>query len=138
MSGIVVGYDGTSGAHAALLEAATLARDLDVPLVLVFSYAAPRAGGEAADLDAAIDEHARSVLEHGRSRVEHLGVTVELRHRQQDPAEGLIAVGKEIDARMIVIGSTGERPLKGVLIGSTPYRLVHLADRPVLVVRAHE
>jgi nucleotide-binding universal stress UspA family protein len=138
MSTIVVGYDGTAGAHAALLEAATLARDLGDTLVLVFSYVAPRAGGEAADLDAAIDEHARSVLEHGSSRVDHLGVTVEVRHLQRDPAEGLIAVADELDARMIVIGSTGERPLKGVLIGSTPYRLVHLADRPVLVVRAHD
>jgi nucleotide-binding universal stress UspA family protein len=138
MSAIVIGYDGTAGAHAALLEAAALAHDLDVPLVLVFSYVAPRAGGEAADLDAAIDAHAREVLEQGRSRVDHLGVAVEVRQLAQEPADGLIAVADELDARMIVIGSTGERPLKGVLLGSTPYRLVHLARRPVLVVRAHD
>lgn len=137
MRSIVVGYDGTAGAHAALLEAAALAGDLGDTLVLVFSFAAPRAGGEAADLDAAIAEHAQTVLDQGRSRVEHLGVRVQTRHLVADPAEGLIAVGDELDARMIVIGSTGERPLKGVLIGSTPYRLVHLADRPVLVVRVH-
>ena len=29
-----------------------------------------------------------------------------------------------------------EHLLKGALLGSTPYRLVHLSDRPVLVVRA--
>jgi nucleotide-binding universal stress UspA family protein len=138
MGSIVVGYDGTAGAHAALLEAAQLALDLDHALVLVFSFQAPRAGGEAADLDAAIDAHAAAVLEQGRSRVEHLGVAVELRRLAQDPAEGLIGVAEELDARMIVIGSTGERPLKGVLIGSTPYRLVHLSDRPVLVVPSRE
>jgi nucleotide-binding universal stress UspA family protein len=40
------------------------------------------------------------------------------------------------DARMLIVGSHGENPLKGAIIGSTPYKLVQLADRPVLVVRA--
>jgi len=30
----------------------------------------------------------------------------------------------------------GESPLKGAIIGSTPYKLVQLSDRPLLVVRA--
>jgi nucleotide-binding universal stress UspA family protein len=37
---------------------------------------------------------------------------------------------------MIVVGSYGERPLKGAILGSTPYKLLYLADRPVLVVPA--
>ena len=38
---------------------------------------------------------------------------------------------------MIVVGSYGERPLKGAIIGSTAQkRLLHLSERPVLVVRA--
>ena len=44
----------------------------------------------------------------------------------------------EHDARMIVVGSYGERPLKSALVGSTPTRLLHLSERPVLVVRAPE
>jgi nucleotide-binding universal stress UspA family protein len=39
---------------------------------------------------------------------------------------------------MIVIGSYGEAPLRGVLLGSTPYRLVHQAPVPVLVVRVED
>jgi nucleotide-binding universal stress UspA family protein len=35
---------------------------------------------------------------------------------------------------MIVVGSYGEAPPKGAIIGSTPYKLVHLSQRPVLVV----
>jgi nucleotide-binding universal stress UspA family protein len=37
---------------------------------------------------------------------------------------------------MIVVGSTGEAALKGAILGSTPYKLLHQADRPVLVVPA--
>jgi len=55
--------------------------------------------------------------------------------REQPSAEALIAVAEEHDARMIVVGSYGERPLKSALVGSTPTRLLHLAERPVLVVR---
>ena len=40
------------------------------------------------------------------------------------------------DARIIVVGSYGEAPLKGALVGSTAHKLVHLSERPVLVVRA--
>ena len=36
---------------------------------------------------------------------------------------------------MIVVGSYGEAPLKGALIGSTAHKLLHLSERPVLVVR---
>ena len=38
----------------------------------------------------------------------------------------------------IVVGSYGERPLKALLVGSTPHKLLHLTDVPVLVVREAE
>jgi nucleotide-binding universal stress UspA family protein len=37
---------------------------------------------------------------------------------------------------MIVVGSYGESPLRGAVLGSTPHKLLHLAERPVLVVPA--
>ena len=37
---------------------------------------------------------------------------------------------------MNLVGSYGEPPLKGALIGSTAHKLLHLSERPVLVVRA--
>jgi nucleotide-binding universal stress UspA family protein len=40
------------------------------------------------------------------------------------------------DARMIVVGSYGERPIRGAILGSTPDKLLHLAGRPVLAVPA--
>ncbi len=37
---------------------------------------------------------------------------------------------------MIVVGSFGDPPLKGTILGSTPNKLLHVTDRPVLVVPA--
>ena len=110
-------------------------RELGDRLVLVFSYEINRLGGEVADYADALRQYGRGILERGRSSGVLAGLDVELREVEQAPAHGLIAIADEYDARMIVIGSYGERPLKGVLVGSTPYRLMHLSERPVLVVR---
>ena len=52
------------------------------------------------------------------------------------PDHALLRAADEHDARMIVVGSYGEPPLRGVILGSTPHKLLHTADRPVLVVPA--
>ena len=38
------------------------------------------------------------------------------------------------DARAIVVGTFGEHPIKGAILGSVPHRLLHVSERPVLVV----
>lgn len=138
MSALVVGFDGTEGAKAALDEALRLAADLDATVQLVFAFAAPRIGGELRDLDEAIAERGALVLERGVHHAAAAGVTVTTAFLKADPAEGLIAAADAVDARFIVVGSYGERPLKSALVGSTPTRLLHLSERPVLVVRAPE
>jgi nucleotide-binding universal stress UspA family protein len=35
---------------------------------------------------------------------------------------------------VIVVGTAGESPLKGAMLGSTPHKLLHLSSRPVLCV----
>jgi nucleotide-binding universal stress UspA family protein len=37
---------------------------------------------------------------------------------------------------MIVVGTRGEGPVAGALLGSVPYKLVHRSSIPVLVVPA--
>jgi nucleotide-binding universal stress UspA family protein len=39
------------------------------------------------------------------------------------------------DAGVIVMGSRGRSDLTGVFLGSTAHKVIHLTDRPVLVVR---
>ncbi len=138
MSGLVVGYDGTDGARCALDEALRLAGELGgVPVHLVFAFESPRLGGELRDLDEAIAGRGRELLEHGVHHVHAAGSPVQVTTEfvKAGPAEGLIAVARERDARFIVVGSHGEKPLRSALVGATPTRLLHLSDRPVLVVR---
>jgi nucleotide-binding universal stress UspA family protein len=52
------------------------------------------------------------------------------------PAEALVDTAASRDARMIVVGSYGDPPLRGVILGSTPNKLLHMAKCPVLVVPA--
>jgi nucleotide-binding universal stress UspA family protein len=132
---IVVGYDGRAGSRAALDEALRLAEDLGAPVVAVFSFEASRLGGEVHDLDEAVSERARIVLAEAVGRAVGTGVAVETVHRHQSPSDGLLAEAEERHAQMLVVGSTGDGPLRGILVGSTPYKLLHLSTRPVLVVR---
>jgi nucleotide-binding universal stress UspA family protein len=50
------------------------------------------------------------------------------------PAEALLSLAAEHDARMIVVGSASERPLTGLILGSVPHKLLHRSPIPVLVV----
>jgi nucleotide-binding universal stress UspA family protein len=52
------------------------------------------------------------------------------------PAAALVDVADQRDARFIVVGTWGESPLRGAMLGSTPHKLLHIADRPVVVVPA--
>jgi nucleotide-binding universal stress UspA family protein len=42
---------------------------------------------------------------------------------------------KEHDVGVIVMGCRGRGDLAGLVLGSTAHKVIHLADRPVLVVR---
>jgi nucleotide-binding universal stress UspA family protein len=42
---------------------------------------------------------------------------------------------REHDADIIIMGSRGRGDLTGLVLGSTAHKVIHLADRPVLVVR---
>jgi nucleotide-binding universal stress UspA family protein len=50
-------------------------------------------------------------------------------------AREIIEDAKLHDADVIVMGSRGRGDLAGLVLGSTAHKVIHLADRPVLVVR---
>ena len=50
-------------------------------------------------------------------------------------AREIVDDAKEIGADVIVMGSRGRGDIAGLLLGSTAHKVIHLSDRPVLVVR---
>jgi len=50
-------------------------------------------------------------------------------------AREIINDAKASGADVIIMGSRGRGDLAGLLLGSTAHKVIHLADRPVLVVR---
>jgi nucleotide-binding universal stress UspA family protein len=138
MGSIVVGYDGSDSGKAALARAVELAKGLGDEVVLVFGYSPPGIwGGEIAEHEEAIEEFGEKLMSEARQQVQADGVEVAYELVPKRGAEAVLDVARQRDARMIVVGSYGEAPLKGVIIGSTPYKLLHQTERPVLVVPAN-
>jgi nucleotide-binding universal stress UspA family protein len=135
VSALVVGYDGTDGARAAVREAARLAPLLGGDVVVVFAFHVSPLGGQVADLAATLRERGEAVLGEALELLRAAGVDGRGELVDDRPAEALARMADAEDAQMIVIGSYGEAPLRGALLGSTPYRLLHRSERPVLVVR---
>ena len=133
---LLVGFDGTPGAQAAAAEALALASDLGAEVVFAFAYWSNPQGGDVADMLAALRELGEGHLRDAQALAEAAGVRSGIELVNAAPSVGLVDLGDRYDARMIVVGSYGEAPLKGALIGSTAHKLVHLSERPVLVVRA--
>jgi nucleotide-binding universal stress UspA family protein len=130
---VIVGYDGSDGAKAALSEAVRLAEATGERLVLVFGYEPTQRAGESADLRRAIEaigqEHLDEALASVDGRVEAEAVLVAERG-----ADALLSVAEEHGASLIAVGATDRGPLAGAVLGSVPHRLVNTTRVPLLIV----
>ncbi len=72
------------------------------------------------------------------ARVADSGVSAEPVLVDDDAWQGLRSVAGQHGAGMIIVGTHGESPLTGMLLGSTAYRLVHSSTTPVLIVPARK
>ncbi len=134
---VVLGYDESPGADAALQVAIDVARRFSEPLRLVYGAAPPGGLGEEfkAHRDA-LTEIGRKATAHALERARQEGVEATVDVVNAKPAEALLRVADECDATVIVVGTSGESPIKGAMLGSTPHRLLQLSTRPVLCVPA--
>jgi nucleotide-binding universal stress UspA family protein len=131
---VVVGYDGSEGAKAALAEAVRLAQATGESLAVVFGYEpAQRGAGETADLRHAIEAIGQGYLDEALAavagRVEAEGLLVGERG-----ADALLSVAEQRGASFIAVGATDRGPLAGAVLGSVPHRLVNTTRVPLLVV----
>jgi nucleotide-binding universal stress UspA family protein len=95
-----------------------------------------RFGGEVEDYAKALRERSEQVLKLATDQAAGLGSQIETEIVEGRPPEALVEVADRLNARVIVVGSRGEGPLRAALVGSTPHKLLQVADRPLLVVPA--
>lgn len=132
---IVLGYDESPGARRALAQAVDIAGRMHEALVVVYADAPPSRMGEEFTAHAdALAEKGRAALAEARAAAQAAGVSVEVELVQERPAQALLNVAEARDARLIVVGTYGESPLRSAILGSTPHKLLHWSTRPVLCV----
>lgn len=138
MPDIILGYDGTSSAHAALGVAVEQAAAFGDRLVAVFADEPPgrSTGDEFREHRRAIDEIAERSFAEVREAAEAAVVEVETLLVHERPPVALEEVARARAARLIVVGTYGEGPFRSALLGSTPHKLLHLSGVPVLCVPA--
>ncbi|MGW7454092.1 universal stress protein [Streptomyces sp. NPDC054787] len=132
---VVLGYDESPGAARALNVALEVAAAFGEPLVLVFGAAAPGATGEEYRAHReAVRQAGRSALAHAVEEADAAGVPSTVEVVDEKPAQALLAAAERHHARVIIVGTWGDSPIRGALLGSTPHKLLHLSPVPVLCV----
>jgi nucleotide-binding universal stress UspA family protein len=133
--GIVLGYDASPGAERAFETAVELARGFGEKLVIASGVAPGGGVGEEwKQAEAAVEEQARALAEKALARARDAGVDADVELVPERAHQALIDVAESHDARFIVVGGWGESPMRGAILGSTPHKLLHLSERPVVVV----
>jgi len=136
MAALVVGYDGSDCAAEALHQALGLAKGLGDSVVVAFGYGPGGPGEEYLTTRDAVRAVGEQVTAEAVERARAEGVEVAVELVEERPTEALLSVAERLNARMIIVGTFGEHPIRGALVGSVPHKLLHLSERPVLVVPA--
>jgi nucleotide-binding universal stress UspA family protein len=137
---IVVGTDGSDRAKHAVAEAIRIAKALGAELHVV-TAGRPMQGAKIVGApDAAravygpVEAGLRSALiEDALESARLAGITAEAHVRDDDPGDALVAVARELDADLVVVGNKGMSGGRR-LLGSVPNKVSHEAPCSVLIV----
>jgi nucleotide-binding universal stress UspA family protein len=148
---ILVAYDGSADAQAAIDRVAELMPGAEVTVLSVwepFADALARSGAmglgvgmagryaESDDLDASIAAAALATAAEGAQRATAAGLVAHPRSAARDGgiATTIIATADDVEADLIATGTRGLGGVKSFLLGSVSHAVVQHADRAVLVV----
>ena len=136
---ILVAVDDSEPAARAAAAAAQLAR-LSGGTVLLFHVRERQdvIGKSGGSFDVEYQEEADALLDKVAGDVKDSGVAYTTRTVHVPighVAKEIVKAASEGNADTIVMGSHGRTSLSALILGSTAYKVLHLADRPVLIVR---
>ncbi|RSM85199.1 universal stress protein [Kibdelosporangium aridum] len=141
--GVVVGFDGSIPARLAVYWAAREAANRRVPLRLIYVMRWPLI--ELADLECPM----RTLDGHSLYDAARMAVAVAVQHTSEvapgieissdvltgDPIEVIAEQAR--GAGLLVLGTSGQTGLDGVLVGASSAELARVAECPVVIVRAN-
>jgi nucleotide-binding universal stress UspA family protein len=133
---VVVGYDGSEAAQAALLFAARQA-GTQGRVYIVYAYELPPDYLGSPNFERFLSEH----RDQGEALLRDLpldreplaGPTYETELIGGPAAEAICEIARTRHADVIVVGARGRGRLRA-LLGSVSHELLHIADRPVVVI----
>lgn len=143
---ILIAYDGSPDAQAAIDRAAELMKGQPVTVLTVWErlvdvVARTGAGMPMGEvdydrLDRSSEDQARERAEEGAGRARRAGLEPQARTRVRENsiAATILAQADEVGASAIVMGTRGLTGLKSLLLGSVSHAVLQHADRPVIVV----
>jgi nucleotide-binding universal stress UspA family protein len=135
---LVVGYDGSEYASAALDTALQVAGVTGDRVVITFGYEPGSYGEEHAAHREEVRKFGERATGPALERARESGVEASLALIPERPVDALLAIAEEHDAWTIVVGTRGEGPFRAAIVGSVPHKLLQVSERPVLVVPARE
>ena len=132
---ILVAIDSSEPSQRAVEFAAGLAKDHGSEIIVL--HAVPRVvsrsgtsdleePGVARDL---VDETIRDLKDRGRNARGEI-----VRVLEGHMARGIVEVATAADADVIIMGTRGLSDFGGLFLGSVTHRVLHLAEKPVIVV----
>ncbi len=136
MAVLVAGIGGDGSGAAAARTAARVANLMGATLVLVFGYDPTRLGPRGGPLEEEILAIGERAIDEVKAEILGLypDLDVESEFVQDRAVDALIHVAQARKAEVIAVGHGGEGPMRGALLGSITYEMVHRAPLPVLVV----
>lgn len=138
MKTILVALDGSETASRALKMAIELAGPLDARLRLlhIINWWTPVVPpGVAEQLNTGAREFAQLLLNDSMKICALANVPADSEIASGTPAEELAKAAEAHAVWMVIIGSHGRNPVQRILLGSVSTHLLHICERPVLVVR---
>jgi CBS-domain-containing membrane protein len=136
---ILVAYDGSKGAEAALRMGIDLAKATGAELQTVsVEEHLPRYAATIGEVEAAreaIDAHFHDLTKHARDLALVEGLDIETVIRQGHEVESILAVVRERKADLLVLGDQGHSRIVERLVGSTAHSLARLAPCSILLTR---
>ena len=133
---LIAGIGGDGSGAAAARTAARVANLMGATLVLVFGYDPTRLGPRGGPLEDEILAIGERAIDEVKAEILGLypDLDIESEFVQDRAVEALIRVAQARQAEVIAVGHGGEGPMRGTLLGSITYEMVHRAPVPVLVV----